>query len=68
MLLTALPPAPPTPTTVILGLSSCVMGRLRLIVIFSPPQSGPAVFGSDLAASRGQASGWPIGKPVRSSL
>src|SRR5579862_6623491 len=34
MLFTALPPAPPTPTTVILGLiSDSFWGRLRLIVI-----------------------------------
>src|SRR4029077_20363757 len=33
MLLTALPPAPPTPNTVIRGLSSVRSGTLRLIVI-----------------------------------
>ncbi len=39
MLFTALVPAPPTPTTVIRGLSSCVTGMLRLIVItfLTPP-------------------------------
>src|SRR5512145_744974 len=33
MLLTALPPAPPTPSTVIRGLSSVVSGVLKLIVM-----------------------------------
>ena len=33
MLLTALPPAPPTPNTVIRGLSSVRSGTLRLIVM-----------------------------------
>src|SRR6266446_3473308 len=34
MLLTALPPAPPTPSTVIRGLSSFDSGALRLIVMY----------------------------------
>jgi len=37
MLFTALVPAPPTPTTVIRGLSSWVTGMLKLIVILTHP-------------------------------
>jgi hypothetical protein len=33
ILLTALPPAPPTPNTVIFGLSSLISGIFRLIVM-----------------------------------
>ena len=33
MLLTALPPAPPTPNTVIFGFSSLISGICRLIVM-----------------------------------
>ena len=33
MLLTALPPAPPTPNTVIFGFSSLISGIFRLIVM-----------------------------------
>ena len=41
MLLTALQPAPPTPTTVIRGRSSCmVCGTVRLIVMMFPPLFG----------------------------
>ena len=57
MLLTALPPAPPTPTTVILGLSSCVMGKLRLMVICFSSTGWPTVFGSGHVADRGQVAG-----------
>ena len=35
MLLTALPPAPPTPNTVIFGFSSLISGIFRLIVMAS---------------------------------
>ena len=34
MLLTAFPPAPPTPKTVMRGLSSAKLGTVRLIVMF----------------------------------
>src|SRR5690349_20164819 len=37
MLLTALPPAPPTPKTVILGFSSARSGTVRLMVIADVP-------------------------------
>jgi hypothetical protein len=36
MLLTALPPAPPTPNTVIFGRNSLMSGNFRLIDIGSP--------------------------------
>src|SRR5207253_5734173 len=38
MLLTALPPAPPTPNTVIRGLSSRISGIFRLIVMAASPE------------------------------
>src|SRR5436305_1462285 len=38
MLLTALPPAPPTPNTVIRGLSSLMSGIFRLIVMAASPE------------------------------
>src|ERR1700730_3229057 len=38
MLLTAFPPAPPTPNTVIRGLSSLMSGIFRLIVIAASPE------------------------------
>src|ERR1051326_7797966 len=38
MLLTALPPAPPTPRTVMRGLSSCTSGALKLMVMSMPPR------------------------------
>src|ERR1051326_339332 len=38
MLLTALPPAPPTPNTVIRGLSSRMSGTFRLIVMAASPE------------------------------
>src|SRR5436309_5427607 len=40
MLLTALPPAPPTPNTVIRGLSSLMSGIFRLIVMAASPERG----------------------------
>ena len=62
MLFTALPPAPPTPTTVIFGFSSCVMGKLRLMVICFSSTGWPTVFGSGHDADRGQVSGRAIRK------
>src|SRR3984957_20509273 len=43
MLLTALPPAPPTPKTVIRGFSSRMSGALRLIVIALASSSGSPI-------------------------
>src|SRR5690242_18698565 len=40
MLLTALPPAPPTPNTVIRGLSSLMSGIFRLMLIFASSLRG----------------------------
>src|SRR4051812_19358571 len=42
MLLTALPPAPPQPNTVILGLSSRISGILRLMVMLPLSECGRA--------------------------
>src|ERR1700730_18958298 len=44
MLLTALPPAPPTPATIICGFSSRSSGALRLIVIVWPLDVGALFF------------------------
>src|SRR5215471_15492490 len=41
MLLTAFPPAPPTPITVIRGFSSRISGTFVLVVIFASSLRGP---------------------------
>ena len=64
MLLIALPPAPPTPTTVMRGFSSCVIGKLRLIVIsFSSMLDSPGLFRLGPTCLRPRASAAGAGKP-----
>src|SRR5215216_6810293 len=51
MLLTAFPPAPPTPKTVILGLSSRMSGVVRLMVMSASLLRGAKAGGCDRSAA-----------------